>query len=320
MPRRHLLSAVLAALALASAVGVLVASYPVLLCARLVTALAQALFWAVTAPVAVGLFDARLRGRVVAIMWLGGSMATILGVPAGTWLGQLGGWQAPFLVLSGLSVVALVVVAALLPTTSPQESHGARGSSPEARRFTLVLVTTALSVTGMFTAFTFVVELLTGPAGFAEDSVGPLLFVFGLAGTGGVIVVGAFLDRSSHWILVASVLGQATALLGLAALAADKAAVVVFIAMLGVSAAPIFVVAQDRILVFTPGRTELGLAVNSAAFNVGVAAGAGLGGLLLPSLGVRATFLAGGLITAIALGSAAGMARRPHGRVRCHVL
>lgn len=304
VPRRQLLSAVLAALAVASAAGVLVPLYSVLLGARLVTALAQAVFWAVTTAVAVGLFDARFRGRVVALMSVGGSMAMILGVPAGTLLGQLAGWKAPFLVLSGLSLVALAVVAALLPTTSPEASHGARGSAPNVRRFTLVLVTTVLSVTGMFTAFTYVAELLTGPASFPGNALGPLLFVFGLAGTAGVVGVGAVVDRSPQQVLPGAVLVQAAALLGLAAFAPVRAAVVAGIALLGVSAAPVFMVTQARILVFTPGRTELGLAANSAAFNVGIAAGAALGGLLLPALGVRATFLTGALITAVALASA----------------
>lgn len=102
IPRRHVLSGLLGLLVLASwmsALGGL--SYGFLLAARIATALAQALFWAVMGPVAVGLYPPERRGRVIGLLSVGGSLATVLGVPAGTWLGGHGGWRAPFLVLGG---------------------------------------------------------------------------------------------------------------------------------------------------------------------------------------------------------------------------
>lgn len=301
LPRRYLLSGVLGVLVVATAVSVLAADYPVLLAARVATALAQALFWAVTAPVAVGLFAPRVRGRVIAVMSVGGSLATVLGVPAGTWLGQQGGWRAPFLVLTGLALVALVAVAGLLPTTRPQESHGAYGSAPHTGRFALVLTVTAVSVTGVFAGFTYVVRLLTEVTGFSDGAVSLLLFVFGAAGIAGVAVVGQLLDRFPRATLGWAVGAQAAALFGLYLLAADRATVVALLALLGASAAPVFMATQARILQVAPGRTELGFAANSAAFNVGIAVGALVGGVVSARLGSRAAFGVGGLVTAVAL-------------------
>ncbi|MFC4147416.1 MFS transporter [Micromonospora mangrovi] len=314
VPRRWLLAGVLAVLALATLVAVGTTSYPVLLAARIVTAFAQAVFWAVTAPVAVSLFSPAVRGRVVAVMSVGGSLATVLGVPAGTWLGQRDGWRLPFLLVALAAGVALVVVVALLPTSRPDAGHGAYAAEPHPGRFAVVLVVTAVSVTGMFAGFTYVARFLTGPAGFPEPSVGGLLLAFGAAGIAGVVVVGRLLDRFPRGTLVATVGGQAVALLGLGLLAAQPAAVVGLLALLGATAAPVFTVTQARILQVTPGRTELGFAANSVAFNVGIALGALLGGLALPAYGERGAFVLGGLVTLAALAAALAeplLARRP---------
>ncbi|SCE97984.1 MFS transporter [Micromonospora mirobrigensis] len=299
VPRRWLLGGVLAVLTAATLLGALTGTYPVLLGARIATAVAQALFWAVTAPVAVGLFSPGVRGRVVAVMSVGGSLATVAGVPAGTWLGQRDGWRLPFLLVAAAALVTLVVVVALLPTTAPEHSHGAYAQAPHTGRFAALLVVTAVSVTGMFTGFTYVTQLLDR-AGLTSAAVGPLLGVFGVAGIAGVALVGRLVDRHPRAVLAGTVGGQAVALVGLGLLT-HRVVLVALLALLGLAAVPIFMITQARVLHVSPGRTELGFAANSAIFNVGIAAGALLGGLVLSSLGARAAFLAGGLVTVVAL-------------------
>ncbi|MET8039343.1 MFS transporter [Micromonospora sp. NPDC005215] len=301
MPRRHVLSALLVVLVLSTLASVLVESYPILFGTRVTTAIAQALFWAVLGPTAVGLFSPERRGRVIAVMSVFGSLATVLGVPAGTWLGQHSRWQVPFFVLSALALVALVVVATLLPTSRPEESHGAFGSHPDGRRFGIVIATTALSVTGMFAGFTYITDFLTNLSGFSANNVGTMLFVFGAAGTAGVVAVGPLLDRMPRGSLLLTVGVQAVALLSLGVLAENQVAVVILLAVLGCSAAPVFMATQARILRVAPGRTEIGFAANSAAFNIGVALGALFGGLLLGPFDARAGFLLGGALTAASL-------------------
>jgi predicted MFS family arabinose efflux permease len=301
VPRRQVLTVLLAVLVVSTLASVLVASYPLLLTARVITALAQALFWAVLGPTAVGLFAPELRGRVIAVMSVCGSLATVLGVPAGTWLGQHSGWQMPFFILSAMALVAMVMIATLLPTSRPEDSHGAFGSSPDARRFAVVIAVTALSVTGMFAGFTYITDFLTALTGFADRTVGVMLFVFGAAGTAGVVVVGPLLDRIPRGSLLLTVGGQTVALLGLGAVPGNKVAVVILLAVLGLSAAPVFMATQARMLHVAPGRTEIAFAANSAAFNVGVAVGALLGGVLLSAYDARAGFLTGAALSAAAL-------------------
>ncbi|WP_431045759.1 MFS transporter [Streptomyces sp. P1-3] len=306
VPRRHVLSALLAVFVVATWVSVATSSYGVLLAARVCVALAQALFWAVMMPVAVGLFPPRVKGRVVVVTAVGGSLATVLGVPVCTWLGQRADWQTPFLVLSGMGLLTLVVIAALLPTTPPEEGHAAYAPAPDTRRFALVLATTVLSVTGAFTGFTYVTEFLTREGGFSEQRVGVLLMVFGLAGVAGVLGIGTLADRSPTTTLALPVALQSAALTGMYLFDSVQPAVIGMLALLGLSAAPVFTATQNRVLRVAPGRTEIGLAMNSAAYNVGIAAGALLGGAVLPHTGVRGLFLLGGVLNFAAVAVLAG--------------
>jgi len=301
VPRRRLLAGLLGLLVAASWLPSLgVVSYGSLLTGRVATALAQALFWAVMGPVAVGLFPPERRGRVMGLLSVGGSLATVLGVPAGTWLGGHDGWRAPFVVLGALGLVSLLVIAVLLPTSRPDEGHAAYGATPDRRAFGAVVATTALSVTGVFTGFTYVVVLLEEVTGFAQGSVSAVLLVFGVAGIVGVTVTGPLLDRFPRGTLSVPLAVQAVALLGLSAGGRSQVVVVAMLALLGTAVGPVFMATQSRVLRVAPGRTEVALAANSAAFNVGVAAGSLLGGGLLPLVGVRGTFLAGGVLTVLA--------------------
>ncbi|MGA4838066.1 MFS transporter [Streptomyces sp. G45] len=301
VPRRLVLCALLAALLLASVVSALVASYGVLVVCRLVTAVAQALFWAVMGPVAVGLFPPEVRGRVIGALSVGGSLALVLGVPGGTWLGQHAGWQVPFLVVGALAVPSLLVIAAALPRSRPEEGHGTRGVAPDARRFAVVLCVTALTVTGVFAGYTYVSEFLVDESGFSASSVSGLLLLLGGTGIVGVAAYGRFLDRFPRATLGLPVTTQAVALLGLYAAGTSRPAAIAMIVLLGASLGPVFMATQSQVMHVAPGRTETAVAANGAAYNAGVAAGALAGGLLLPLVGVRGTFLVGGLLTVAAL-------------------
>jgi predicted MFS family arabinose efflux permease len=300
-PRRYLLGLVLGVLFLSSWLPTVAPSYGFLLVARIATALAQALFWAVMGPVAVGMFSPAVRGRVIGLLSVGGSLATVLGVPAGNWLGRHTGWEVPFLVVSGCALAALAVIGLLLPTSRPEDGHAAYGAEPSRRGFFVVLAVTGLSVTGVFVGFTYIVDFLQDTSGFSGGMVSTLLGVFGLGGFLGVTMVGPLLDRFPRGTLVVPVAVQATALLALYAGGSNRVVTGLAIALLGAAAGPIFMATQSRVMRVAPGRTEIALAANGAAFNVGVALGALCGGLSLRVFDVRTTFLMGGLLTVAGL-------------------
>ncbi|MFB7592495.1 MFS transporter [Streptomyces sp. NPDC056169] len=300
VPRRHVLTGLLAALVVSSLVAALASSYWLLLVARLLTALAQALFWAVMGPVAVGLFAPALRGRVIGALSVAGSLALVLGVPAGTWLGRQSDWRVPVAMLAGLGIISLVTIAVLLPTSRPEEAHAAYGISPDARRFGFVLAAGALSATGAFTGYTYLAKFLSDVSGFPPGTVTTLFMAFGVACLAGVSITGALLDRFPHAALTTALATQAVGMLGLYTAGTDPVAAVVFLVLMGGALGPVFMATQNAMLHYAPRRTDIALAANSGAYNAGIAAGAALGALVLPLSDVRGTFLAGGLFSVAA--------------------
>lgn len=300
-PRRHVLCVVLAVLLVSNLFSALTASYDVLLVSRIGAALAQAVFWAVMAPAAVAMFSTSVRGRVMGVLSIGGSLASVLGVPAANWLGTHVDWQTPFAVVSGLALVALTAVGTLLPTTRPTDGHAGYGTQPDLGRLLVVLTVTMLSVTGAFSGFTYVVEFLRSVGGFSADGVAVLLAVFGAGGLVGALSIAPLLDRYPTATLLVPVALQATALACLWGLGQHQTLTMGAIGLFGLATAPIFMSTQSWALRVAPGRTEIALAANSALFNVGVALGALLGGLVLATVDIRTTFLAGALLTLAAM-------------------
>jgi DHA1 family inner membrane transport protein len=304
VPRRQLLASLLAVSVLATWVSAAASSYWVLLAARVVTALSQALFWSIVVPTAAGLFPPRVRGRVIAVVFAGSSLAAVLGLPVGTWLGQQAGWRTAFLALSAFGLAAMVTIATCLPTAMPGGGHAARGTTPDARRYLTLMAMTILATTGTFAAFTYVAPFLTEVSQFPAAATGPLLLVRGVAGIVGVAVGGALVDRSPWVAMLIPVTAQATALLGLYALGATPVAAAGLVALSGLSFAALTTALASRVLQVAPGSADLAAAGASTAVNVGITAGALIGSILLPGLGVRSTALVGGLLSLAALGVA----------------
>ncbi|HYN94889.1 MAG TPA: MFS transporter [Pilimelia sp.] len=301
LSRRSLLTVLLGIFVVATCVSAVAPTYWLLLVARMLTALSQALFWSVIAPAAAGLFSPAVRGRAIAVLFAGSSLAGVLGVPAGTWLGQQAGWRAAFLGLAGLGLVCLVAIAALLPTVAPGHSHADRGSTPDAGRYWSLVVMTALAVTGAFTAFTYVTPFLTDISGFPPSALGPLLLLRGLTGVLGVVAAGILMDRWPWPTMVGLVAVQVLALGGQFVFGASRVPAAATVAVAGLTLSALATALGARVLQVAPGSSDMAAAGTSTAFNVGITAGALIGSLLLPSAGVRSTALVGALLTVAAL-------------------
>jgi predicted MFS family arabinose efflux permease len=300
VPRRRVLCVLMAVFTLATAASALAGSYWLLMAARIVTALSQALFWSVVTPATAALFRTELRPRMLSILYAGGSIAALAGVPIGTWIGQQTQWRTAFLALSGLGLLVLIAILALLPDTPAGESETDRGWAPDTGRYLALLVCTAFTVTGAFAAFTYISSFLTEVTGFTEGSLGPLLFVRGLAGLLGVAVVGAFIGRNG-WLTVTALIGtQLIALTAQWVFAESQVVTVVAIALAGLALSGVASSLGVRVLEIAPRGTDVALAGASTAFNIGITAGALLGAVLLPHTGVRSTVLVGALITVVA--------------------
>jgi predicted MFS family arabinose efflux permease len=301
VPRRWLLSALLAGFVVSNAITVFASSFALVMAARMATAATHALFWAVVVPAAAELFRPGLRGRVVAVVFAGGNVALVLGVPAGTWLGERAGWRASFLAVAGLGAIVLAAVAWLLPSTRPDHGHAARGATPDVRRFWLLVAVAVLSTAGAIAAYTYVALFVTEVSGFPASSVGAILLARGVASVLGILAVGPVVDRSPWRALVATVALQSVALLGLYTFGQRPTVAVGLIALAGLAFAAFTAALGGLVLQVAPGRSDLAAATLSAAVNVGITGGAFVGSLALPSHGVHSTVLIGALLGVAAL-------------------
>ncbi|MGW8566755.1 MFS transporter [Isoptericola sp. NPDC055881] len=301
IPRRWVLSACAGVAAVATLWAALAPSYEQLLVARLVTATAQALFWVAVVPATTGLFRPVVRGKVMARLALGNSLAPVLGVPAGTWLGEHTSWRWTFAAVAALSLVVTFVVLALFPTLTPAEGGASRSPHPSARRFGFQMVTTGLVLTGAFGVITFVTQYFIEVTGFVQADMPRLLLLQGVAGVVGAIVVGRFLDSRPVAVLLVALVVLTVALLALWAFGENAAVAVSALALFGFSFSCVPPALSHRVMLVAPGTTNMGVAVSSSMFNVGIAAGSGLGAALVAAVDVRVVPLASAAVVVLAL-------------------
>ncbi|PYC66681.1 MFS transporter [Micromonospora arborensis] len=301
IPRRHLLGVTMLLFAAANGIAALAPTYAVLAGSRLVTALAQALFWSIATATVVGPFPVAVRGRVVALFGAGATLSPVLGVPLCTWLGQQAGWRAAFAVLAGVGLAIAAAVLVLLPSYPPAAGGGARGTAPDGRRFAVLLLATALGIGGFMTLQTYITPFLLDVSGFADAVLAPLLFVAGTAGVVGTLAAARTLDTRPIASLLTPLSIGTAALCGMYALGALRPGAVAFIAGIGLAYAAFGCAVQNRMLQLAPGSTDIASAGVSTAFNAGIAGGSLLGGALLSTSGARPLALVGGLLTLAAL-------------------
>ncbi|MBU2667371.1 MFS transporter [Actinoplanes bogorensis] len=300
-PRRRLLVVLLAVFVVSTALSALAAGYPSLLAARIAIAVSQSVFWAVVTPAAAGLFPRHLRGRALSMVFAGSSTAPLVGVPLGTWVGQQSNWRVPFLALALLGVAVLLVVMLLVPETPRGESDADRGTAPDAGRYRMLVVASALAVAGAFAAFTYIDPFLTRVSGFDPSALGPILLLRGLAGLAGVVVAGLVVGRWGWQSLLAATALQVVALGAQFAFGTEQITAVVTTAVAGFALSSMAAILGARVLEVAPGSTDMASAGTSTAFNVGITGGALLGSALLAGAGARAPALAGAALTVLAV-------------------
>jgi MFS transporter, DHA1 family, inner membrane transport protein len=298
-PRRRVMTALLLACVVCTVGSAVASTYQMLLVTRIGSALVQAAFWSLVVPTASGLFAPSRQGRAIATVFAGSSIAAIVGLPAGTWLGQVAGWRAAFLGLAAVGVAAVVIVFAALPAHVAAPLADRRSERRPVGRYLRLVAALALLVTGSFTFFTYVAPYLTQVALLSAAAVGVALFVRGVFGVAGVWLGGVLVDRWPRWAAVLPAAAQALALAGLFALPHAPSLVVVLTGVTGLAFSVVTTAGASRVLQVAPGDPDLASSGASTAVNVGIAAGALLGGLALTHAGSAALPLAAAIVTAL---------------------
>ncbi|WP_037319753.1 Cmx/CmrA family chloramphenicol efflux MFS transporter [Amycolatopsis orientalis] len=316
VPRRATLMGLLVIFGLSHVVGALGTGYALLFATRVVSAVACAGFWAVAAATAVALVPVERRGRALAILVGGLTVANIAGVPAGTFLGQHAGWRAAFWAVTALTVIALIGVFALVPETQKGEEKpdvAAELRLYRGGRFWLALGVIALAQAMIFATFSYLAPLLTEISGLPESWVPGVLSLFGLGALLGITVGGRLADARPFATLYG---GLALALLALVLLAVSgpETPLAIFAVFLfGVAGFGVNPALNVRAFAVAGTAPTLVGASTTAAFNVGNTVGPWLGGesidagLGYPSVAWVSAGL--GVATILALTLAAGVQR-----------
>ncbi|MDJ0362519.1 MFS transporter [Rhodococcus sp. H29-C3] len=282
-PRRHALLVFVAVFILGHVGGALTDSYAILFITRFAAAFAYAGFWAVGGSAAMALAGPEARGRAMSVVAGGLTVATVLGLPAGTWVGQHAGWRGAFWVVIALSTVAAVVIAAAIPAGRPQVQPrlGVELRGLRVPRLWLSYAMTAVATTALLGTFSYLSAMLIETTGLMSAWVPAVLFGYGLGALIGVAVGGRAADQFPHAILGVGFAGLllASAILALSAhQVGPTVVVVVVLGLVGFSTNPAL---NSRIVALAPTSPTLAVAGNVAAFNIGISLGPWLGGLAL---------------------------------------
>ncbi|MER7247312.1 Cmx/CmrA family chloramphenicol efflux MFS transporter [Kribbella sp. NPDC000426] len=283
--RRTALLAFLAVFVLAHVAGALTPSYPLLLITRVVGAFVYAGFWSVAAVTVMALVSADRRARAMSVVTGGLTVATIVGLPLGTVLGQQLGWRSAFWTVAGLCVLAMLGVLRTVPADRPDPATAPR-LADELRvlvnaRLWLAFGTTALVTATILVVFSYLAPLLTQATGLPPVAVPGVLALYGLGSFVGINCGGRFADALPFHTLFISITG----LVGLSALLAISAsepvpaiAVIALLGGFGFAANPAL---NARVFSLAGDAPTLATATNFSAFNVGITVGPWLGGLAI---------------------------------------
>lgn len=307
--RKPLLLGLMALFIAGNAIAALSPSYEMLLVGRVLSAFAHGVFFSVGATIAADLVAPDRRASAIAMMFMGLTVAIVTGVPLGTFIGQTFGWRATFWAVAALGLVAFAAIALLLPANLKREKPA--GLMEQVRvlgsgRLLIVFAMTALGYGGTFVTFTFLSPLLQEITGLSEGTVSLVLVLYGAAIAFGNIVGGKVADRDPVKALVVLFALQAAVLVILTFTAPSPVFALVTLAALGflsfanVPGLQLYVV--DMAKRHRPAAIDVASALNIAAFNLGIAAGAWIGGLVVASpLGLGATPWIGAILVAAAL-------------------
>ncbi|MGI5175063.1 MFS transporter [Dactylosporangium sp. CA-152071] len=304
--RKHVLTGLMVLFIAGNLTSALAGTYPVMMAGRVVAALSHGAFFGIGAVVAAGLVAPARRAAAIAMMFTGLTAANVLGVPFGTFLGQQLGWRSTFWAITGIGVVALIGMATLVPAgtstaTAPVSlRHEIRAFAHPQVWFSLLI--TVLGFGGMFGAFTYIAYTLTKVSGFAAGTVPWLLVLFGAGLFIGNSLGGKAADRSVTRTLTV-VLAALTAVLVLFALtASNQVLTVVSLALMGAFGFATVPGLQMRIMQYAGQAPTLASGANIAAFNVGNALGAWVGGVTIGAgLGYTSTLWAGAALSFLGL-------------------
>ncbi|EJK2113982.1 MFS transporter [Vibrio navarrensis] len=307
--RKYVLLAVMSLFVIGNLLAWQAPGYNTLILARILTGLAHGVFFSIGSTIATGLVPREKAASAIALMFTGLTVALVTGVPLGTYIGQTFGWQATFLIVALLGLIALIGSAFLVPNNLKQPA--AAKFSPQLRvltqpRLLLVYAITALGYGGTFTAFTFLAPILQQEAGFSASAISIIMLVYGVSVAIGNLWGGKMADKMGPVKALTIIFtGLAAILVVFNFTAVQPMAAVATILLWGafafgnVPGLQVYVVKLAE--QYAPDAVDVASGLNIAAFNVGIALGSWGGGVIVAKAGLMHTPWVGALIVLLAL-------------------
>ncbi|QEV18135.1 MFS transporter [Streptomyces alboniger] len=301
--RRTVLCVLMALLAAANLASALAPAFGVLLVARVLVGVCIGGVWAIAAGLGVRLVREEAAGRATAVIFSGIAVASVLGVPAGTLLGELAGWRWGFAALAALALAVAALLATVLPKLPAREGVrlGAFAGLLRIGRLRAGLLAVTLLVTGHFAAYTYVRPVLERVPGIGAGLISGLLLAYGTAGIVGNFAGGAVAARDPRRALLAICAGLGTVVLLLVPAGGSLLASAALLVAWGLAYGGVSVSAQNWVMAAAPHAREAASALFAGVFNVAIALGAFAGGRVADSRGAGDALWLGGALAGLAL-------------------
>ncbi len=301
IPRKLLLILLMGVFTLGNGLAFLSASYAMLLAARLVTSLCHGALFGVGSMVAVSLAPEGRRAAAIATMFMGLTVANIGGVPLAAWIGQMIGWRAAFMGITGLGVVAMLALQLAVPRIAAKAAIDVWSELRALRRpsVLIAMTVTVLASGAMFTVFTYIAPISHQRTHGSPPFLTAILVLYGIGLTLGNWLGGRYADRSIQVTLIVA-LAAVSGFLLLFAVTMNwhvPAAITVF--AWGVATFALISPLQMQVMTAAAGAPTLASSMNVGAFNLGNALGAALGGAVIaldwgyPAVSIGGALLAG---------------------------
>lgn len=311
--RRMLLSALLAILALGNLITAISPNFPLVLTTRLVMGFANGVFWAIGVSMAMRLVPGRHASRAAAVALSGISIATVVGMPLGTFLESLTSWRTTFLIWSGLSALVFLAVAAIIPSLPSENAVSVRevfGLPHKNVRLRLVILAVALYVLGHFAAYTFIRPFAENNSAATPAFITALLVIYGIGGAAGNFIAGYTVTKNLRASFVVACVGLVASLLLLLTIGHGQAGLIISVILWGVSFGAVNLCQINMTLAAAPDTFEAAMSINTLAYNTSIALGALFGGLFADNFGVGSAVWFGAALTAASLLVTLGAGRK----------
>ncbi|MBU5212397.1 MFS transporter [Heyndrickxia oleronia] len=303
MSRKSLLLWIMIIFIIGNSLAFSATSIGVLLVARVIAAFSHGIFMSIGSTIAADLVPENRRASAISIMFTGLTVATVTGVPFGTFIGQQFGWRLAFLLIVIVGVIAFFANWILVPSDlkkGEKTSFRDQVKLVTNGRLMLLFIITALGYGGTFVVFTYLSPLLQEVTGFKEGTVAVILLIYGVAIAIGNMLGGKLSNRNPIGSLFYMFIIQAIVLFILSFTAPFKVAGLITILFMGLLAFMNVPGLQTYVVIlaerFVPSAIDVASAVNIAAFNAGIALGSYLGGIITHSIGLIHTAWIGALM------------------------